>query len=219
LFFLAQPPPESLLPAKTPGWVKSLVGAGHWGLFALAYIDSSFGSLPILNDILLIALSIQNPDLMPTYAAMATLGSVLGCLTLYAVVYKGSEVVLHKKARPEQIERMRRWFEHNEFLTVAIPALLPPPTPFKLFVLAAGVFQARWQYFLVALLLGRGLRYFLWGFLAVRYREDTLNFLFYLRKHPWQVAGMALVLLLVGFLAIRLWDRWHTRRPAAASGA
>lgn len=200
-----------------PGWAKSLLAAGDWGLFVIAFVDSSFGSLPILNDILVIALSIQNPERMVLYASMATLGSVFGCLTIYSLAYKGGEVVLHKKAKPEQIERIRRWYEHNEFLTVAIPALLPPPTPFKLFVLAAGVFQVRWHYFVVALLVGRGLRYFLWGFLAVRYREGALNALYYLRQHPWQVAGLALVLLLVGFLLLRLWDRYHARQEVAAS--
>lgn len=201
---------ETALPASTPGWVQSLLGVlGGWGLLAIAFFDSSFGTLPILNDLLVIWLSMENPEKMAFYAGMASVGSILGCLTIFFLARKGGEVVLRKKASPQQMERMRRWYERNEFLTVAIPAVMPPPTPFKAFVLAAGVFQVRLRYFLAALVLGRGLRYFLWGFLAVQFGEKAVQVL---RNNYLQVSAAAVVLILVGYLLLRLGERYRARR-------
>jgi len=207
---------EALL-AKLPGWaqvvIHALVGTGGgWGLLVIAFIDSSFGTLPVINDALVIALSLANPSRMVFYASMATLGSILGCLTIFYIAHKGGEAVLRRKASPEQIERIRRWYERNEFLTVAIPALMPPPTPFKIFVLAAGAFQVRLKYFLAALVVGRGLRYFLWGFLAVYYGERTVTFL---RSNYLQVSGVAIGVVLLGFLITRLLERFRNRQAAA----
>ncbi|MGH9804488.1 MAG: YqaA family protein [Candidatus Acidiferrales bacterium] len=203
--------------AKLPGWaqgaIAGLLGAGGgWGLFVIAFIDSSFGTLPIINDALVIALSLQNPAGMPFYAAMATLGSVLGCLTIFYLAHKGGEVALHKKMTPQQIERIRGWYEKNEFLTVAIPAVMPPPTPFKLFVLAAGVFQVRLRYFIAALTVGRGVRYFMWGFLTIHYGEQTIVFL---RSNFLQVSGVVVAVMLAIYLVVRLRDRYRNRRGTA----
>lgn len=215
---LAQQPDwlESLL-VKLPGWAQKLVtvligSAGGWGLAVVAFIDSSFGTLPIINDALVIALSLKHPERMVFYATMASLGSVLGCLTIFLMARKGGEVVLRKKASPERIERMRRWYEKNEFLTVAIPAVLPPPTPFKIFILAAGVFQMRLRPFLTALSLGRSLRYFLWGFLAVEFGDRAVV---YLRTNYLQVSGAAAGLMLLVYLLLRLAGRYRARRDAA----
>ena len=182
-------------------------------MLVIAFIDSSFGTLPIINDALVIALSLQNPGGMVFYASMATLGSVLGCATIFYLAHKGGEVVLQKRMSPQQIERLRGWYEKNEFLTVALPAVLPPPTPFKLFVLAAGVFQVRFRYFLVALVVGRGLRYFMWGFLAIRYGEQTIVFL---RSNYLQVSGVVVVLMLALWLIVRLVDRYSGRTEAVS---
>ena len=207
---------EALL-AKLPGWAQAVIHAlvgtgGGWGLLVIAFIDSSFGTLPVINDALVIALSLANPSRMVFYASMATLGSILGCLTIFYIARKGGEAVLRRKASPEQIERIRRWYERNEFLTVAIPALMPPPTPFKIFVLAAGAFQVRLKYFLAALVVGRGLRYFLWGFLAVYYGERTVTFL---RSNYLQVSGVAIGVVLLGFLIMRVLERFRNRQAAA----
>lgn len=208
---------QSLL-EQLPGWAQSLVNTlintgGGWGLLVIAYFDSSFGTLPVINDALVIALSLANPGGMVFYASMATLGSILGCLTIFYIARKGGEAVLRKRASPERIERIRRWYEKNEFLTVAIPAVMPPPTPFKVFVLAAGVFQVRLRYFVAALALGRGLRYFLWGFVAVQYGDRAVVFL---RSYFLQVSAMAIGLILAGYLLTRVLERYRNRRPASA---
>lgn len=216
---LAQPPPSDLLLIHAPKWVQALLGVlGGWGLFVIAFLDSSFFTLPILNDLLVIVFSVHRPELMPFYASMTSLGSILGCLVIFYLAHKGGEVVLRKKASAERIARIQGWFERNEFLAVAIPAVLPPPTPFKLFVLAAGVFQVRLRYFLTALTLGRGLRYFLLGFLAVSFREKSLTYLAYAQKNPLQVSGAVIALMLFGYLIVRLVQRYGPRRPAQPGG-
>ncbi|MFQ5695126.1 MAG: YqaA family protein [Terriglobia bacterium] len=206
------------LVSKLPGWAEKTVifllgTAGGWGLLVIAFIDSSFGTLPVINDALVIALSIQNPERMVFYAAMATVGSILGCLVVFFLARKGGEVVLHKRASQQQIDRIRGWYERNEFLTIAVPSVLPPPTPFKLFVLAAGAFQVRVKYFIVALAVGRGIRYFLWGFLAVHYGEQTVVFL---RNNYLQVSGVTIALMLSVYLLFRLRERYRARRNATA---
>ena len=204
----------SSVPAGTPGWVSSLIGvAGGWGLLLIAFIDSSIGTLPIVNDLLVIWLSVQAPSRWAFYAGMATLGSVLGCLVVFYLGRKGGDLLLRKKVKPHQVERLRRWYERNEFLTVAVPALMPPPTPFKIFVLAAGVFQVRLRYFLAALIFGRGLRYFGWGFLGAYFGSQALT---YLQHNFLQIAGIAIGLILVGYLLARLAERF--RRPRAPAG-
>jgi membrane protein YqaA with SNARE-associated domain len=205
--------------AKLPDWAQSLItgllgSAGGWGLLLVAFIDSSFGTLPVINDALVIALTLQNPAGMVFYATMATLGSILGCLTLFFLARKGGDVALHKKMSQQQIDRIRRWYEKNEFFTVAIPAVLPPPTPFKVFILAAGVFQVRLRYFVMALAVGRGIRYFMWGFLTVRYGEQTIVFL---RSNYLQVSGAIAALMLLGYLTFRLLERYRSRRKTALS--
>jgi len=212
------PPWLQALLDRLPGWAQNFITAilgsvGGWGLFFIAFIDSSFGTLPVINDALVIALSLKTPELMPFYALMATAGSVLGCLTLYFFARKGGEVALRKKASPEKIERIRNWFDRNEFFAIAIPCVLPPPMPFKLFVLAAGVFQVRLRYFLLALTLGRGVRYFFWGFLAVKFGERSIA---YLLDNYLQVSGVAVGLMLLGWLVTRLAQRYYNRRQAAA---
>ena len=100
----------------------------------------------------------------------------------------------------------------NEFFAIAVPAVLPPPTPFKLFVMAAGVFQVRFRYFLIALILGRGFRYLFWGLLAVRYGERSIT---YLLNNYLQVSGVAASLMLLGWLIMRLAQRYSSRRQNA----
>lgn len=205
-----QTPP---VPAHTPGWVQHLVGIlapfGGWGLFVIAFLDSSFLTFPILNDLFVVWLSIRRPERMLFYASMTAAGSVLGCLVIYSLSKKGGEALLRRKARPEQIERMSRWYEKYEFLTVTIPAVLPPPTPFKVFIIAAGVFQVRLRHFLPAVVLGRGVRYYLEGFLAVRYGEEAINFV---QKNFLQVSLAAMGLVAVGFLILRFVGRARARR-------
>ncbi len=187
--------------SKLQHWVQaSAISLGGLGIFLVAVLDSSFLTFPVINDFLVIDLSIQNPSRMPYYALMATLGSLTGCLVLFYIAEKGGEAYFHRHAG-HRAERIRAWMKHNGFLSVLIAALLPPPTPFKLFVIAAGVFEVRRRSFVLALLIARSVRYFGVGFLAVRYGEPARR---YLAENKLELALLLLLVVLASYLLARL---------------
>jgi uncharacterized membrane protein YdjX (TVP38/TMEM64 family) len=134
------------------------------------------------------------------YALMAALGSVLGCVLLFFIAEKGGEAVFHKHAG-DRAPAIHNWVVHKGFGGMLIAALLPPPTPFKVFVIAAGVFEVRLVSFVSAITLARLVRYFGIGFLAIRYGQDALPFL---AAHKWQVALVAIALVFVSYVLSRL---------------
>lgn len=188
---------------KFPAWLKHLIlllqSLGGFGLFLAAFLDASVLSLPIINDFLVISYSIRAPARMPYYALMATLGSLAGSLFLYFLAKKGGEVLFRKSAS-RRAERIRAWVDRNDFLSIAIPSILPPPMPFKAFVLAAGVFQMRLRTFVLALALGRGIRYLAEGILAVRYGERAWD---WLKQHPAEFTLILLVFVAVSWMVTR----------------
>jgi membrane protein YqaA with SNARE-associated domain len=179
------------------GWKQKIVGfagaLGAPGLFLISFLDSSILTFPVINDLLLIDLSIQHPGRMPLYAGMAALGSVLGCVVLYFIARKGGEAFFKKKAGARG-EVIRHWVERNGFGGMLVAALLPPPTPFKIFVFAAGVFEVPVWSFTSAVILARVFRYFGMGYLAVRFGEQAMP---YLAAHKWETA-----LAVVGLVAV-----------------
>jgi membrane protein YqaA with SNARE-associated domain len=191
---------------KLPAWLAHLVVTlGGLGLFVVAFLDSSVLSFPIVTDLLVIEESIQNPARMPYYALMATVGSLAGCFWLYLLARKGGEAFFHSRAG-RHAERARRWVDSNAFLSVFIPAILPPPLPFKVFVLAEGVFQVPVRTFVIALVLGRGLRYFGEGFFAVRYGDSATQFLL---VHGRSAALIAVGVIVVLYGIVHLMGRHH----------
>jgi membrane protein YqaA with SNARE-associated domain len=180
-----------------PPWLQAIVAtAGGMGLFLIAFLDSSVLSFPIINDLLLIDLSVRNPARMPYYAAMATLGSVAGCLFLYYLARKGGEAMFHKHAGP-RARHIHAWINRNGFLSILVTALLPPPTPFKIFVIAAGALEMPVQRFVLGLLAARAIRYFGEGYLAIRYGDQAGLFLL---THKLEVAGLVLGVVLCLYL-------------------
>jgi membrane protein YqaA with SNARE-associated domain len=165
-------------------------GLGAPGLFLISFLDSSVLTFPVINDLLLIQLSMHHPSRMALYALMATMGSTLGCILLYFIARKGGEAFFHSKAGRHG-GAVRHWVERNGFGGMLAAALLPPPTPFKFFVFAAGVFKMPLVSFVSAIVLARLFRYFGIGYLAVRYGNDALPFL---GRHKLNVA-IAIVLL------------------------
>jgi membrane protein YqaA with SNARE-associated domain len=194
------PPPKFHL----PHWLQAIVAsAGGMGLFLIALLDSSVLTFPVINDLLLINLSVHYPARMPYYAAMATLGSVVGCLLLYYIARKGGEAMFHKHAGP-RAQHIHAWINRNGFLSILVTALLPPPTPFKVFVIAAGALEMPVRTFVLGLLAARGIRFFGEGFLAIRYGDQANLFLM---THKLEVAGITLgsvlCLYLLSLLAFR----------------
>ncbi len=188
-------------------------GLGAPGLFMISFLDSSVLSFPIINDLLLIQLSMQQPSRMPLYALMAATGSTLGCILLYFIARKGGEAFFHSKAGRHG-GAVRHWVERNGFGGMLTAALLPPPTPFKFFVFAAGVFEMPLASFASAIAVARLFRYFGVGYLAVRYGNDALPFL---GRHKLNVALAAVVLIAVSYGLSQLILR--TKHPYEDSSA
>jgi len=183
-----------------PHWLQAIVAsAGGLGLFLIAFLDSSVLTFPVINDLLLIDLSIRYPARMPYYAAMATLGSVAGCVLLYYIARKGGEAMFHKHAGP-RARHIHAWINRNGFVSILVTALLPPPTPFKVFVIAAGALEMPLRTFVLGLLAARAIRYFGEGFLAIRYGDQAGNFLL---THKLEVTGIVLLVVLTLYLASR----------------
>ena len=176
--------------ARIQEWAS---GVGGVGLFVVAALDSSFLSFPQVNDLLIIFLSTRHPQRMPYYAAMTTAGSLLGCFILYGLAWRGGEVFLRKRFSGPRVERGLALYQRHGLLAVVVPALLPPPTPFKLFVLLAGAARVSPWKFAVAITIGRGIRYFGQGYLAVLYGEQAAALV---TEHGATV-GIALALLAV----------------------
>jgi membrane protein YqaA with SNARE-associated domain len=175
-------------------WLReTLLPYGPFGLMLLAICDSSFLSLPEVNDILLMTFSIDDPSRMLTLATFTTLGSVIGCALLYSVGRKGGEAFLRKRFADERILKIQGWYQKHGVLAVIIPSLLPPPTPFKIFVLSAGAFGISWPKFLTAVVIGRGIRYFSEGFLAITYGPAAIQFV----KENFGLIGIGIVVLIV----------------------
>lgn len=192
------------MPSNLIGWKQKVVafatGLGAPGLLLISFLDSSVLTFPVINDLLLIELSIQRPARMPLYASMAALGSVLGCVLLFFIAKKGGEALFHKHAG-KRAHAIHSWVVHNGFGGMLLAALLPPPTPFKVFVVAAGVFEVPLLSFASAITLARVIRYFGIGYLAIRYGANVLP---YLAAHKWQVAGVIIGLVAASYALSRL---------------
>jgi len=190
-------------------WKKKIIafasGLGAPGLFLISFLDSSVLSFPIINDLLLVELSMRNHARMPLYAVMAATGSVLGCVLLYYIARAGGEAYFHRRAG-HRAHAIRHWVERNGFGGVLLAALLPPPTPFKIFVFAAGAFEVPIAAFTSAITLARLSRYFLVGFLSVRYGENALP---YLKQHWPMVALLAVIFVAASYGASRIILRHH----------
>jgi membrane protein YqaA with SNARE-associated domain len=191
------------------GWIQSTALAlGGPGLFLVAFLDSSFLSLPEINDLLLIFMVTQHKALMPYYATISLLGSVMGCLVLY-YIGRISEEWVAKRFSAAHLERTMKAFQRYGVMAVLIPSLLPPPAPFKLFVLLAGVAGISVQSFTIAILIGRGIRYFGEGLLAVWYGDRAIE---YVTSNGRSIALALVTLLAIGLAAYMLRKRARRRK-------
>jgi membrane protein YqaA with SNARE-associated domain len=172
---------------------------GGWGLFAINFLDSSFLAFPLINDVLLIHLASHDHRGALIYALEASAGSVLGALVIYGVA-RGGRRVLGRKRSDYEVTGARRWLERNDFVTLVVASLLPPPAPFKVFPLAAGALRTDTSRFLLALSVGRSLRFLLEALIGLRYGATAEA---YLRAHLTSVSILTIVLIVVFTLAYR----------------
>jgi len=173
---------------------------GGGGLFVVAFLDSSVLSFPFVTDALVFQLAYTNPARMPYYVSMASIGSLAGCIWLYLLAKKGGEAYFHRHAGG-RAGKVKDWVDSHAFLSVFIPAILPPPFPFKIFVLAQGVFQVPLRTFIFSNLVSRGYRYLVEGILAVRYGDTALRFMI---AHSAAFAMGIVAAMLLLFLVSRL---------------
>lgn len=178
-----------------------LVAFGPFGLFVVAVLDSSFVPLPSSADTLMLLLTAAQPRWMVVYALIATTGSALGCLILYYVSRRAGSRALARFSESKQ-KRAKELIDRYDVLSVLVASLLPPPFPFKIFVITAGVLRFNLPRFLAAILVGRGIRFFLEGYFAIRYGAQAKVILG--KYYPWIGLGLAVVIIAVFLARLRL---------------
>jgi membrane protein YqaA with SNARE-associated domain len=187
--------------ARYTAWVWLLLQhLGIWGVFAIAFADSALLGMPV--DLMVATYVYKDRRLLLFYVVMASLGSMLGSIPLYLIGHLGGEKVLRKRISEERFQRIHRSFEQHEFWAVMFPGMLPPPMPFKIFVLAAAVFEMRFRDFLAAIFAGRFVRFMTLALLTLWFGPQIVGLMEVLvRQHlSWllgAVAGGVLVWLVM----------------------
>jgi membrane protein YqaA with SNARE-associated domain len=202
---------KSIISPVTKGLTKVseyLITFGAFGLFAVALLDSTFVPLPSSADALMLLLTTAHPRWMLLYAFMATAGSALGCWILYLVSRRAGARALRRFSEAKQ-KRVKELIERYDMAAVLVATLLPPPFPFKLFVVTAGVFRFSLVRFMIAIVVGRAFRFLLEGYFAVRYGAEAKAIL--AQYYPWIGLGLA-----VAILAFVIARRLMRRPPAEA---
>lgn len=200
---------NELLPAqnqfllKIIAWIAFLKTLGGWGVMVLAAIDSA--AVPIPLDALVAGYVFSNPSHAWLYAIAGAVGSALGSLVPYYLGRAGGELFLLKRIDEAKLQRIRDRFERQEFLALMVPAMLPPPTPFKLFVFSAGVFEMRLPWFLSAIIAGRLVRFSVLAILTVIFGPSIVTQIKNLvRNHPSLAVLIGIAVLVLGYLVFRL---------------
>ena len=191
-------------------WARGLaLTLGAPGLCLVAFLDSSFVSLPEITDLLVVWMVTRHPARVLVYALAATLGSLAGCLVMYFIGRKGGEALIRKRFAPARVERAMAAFERYGVLVVLVPSILPPPAPFKIFVLLAGLAGISPAKFVTAILIGRGSRYLVLGLLAVAYGERALA---YAEQHGFAATMVVLGLLAAGLAGYFVWSKVRSEK-------
>jgi len=166
-------------------------------MIVIGALDSSLLSLPEINDYLVVGRCFKDHTAVWYFPLFAATGSVLGCLLLYTIVRRGGQAVLRKRFNLQSIKRVERAYERFGFLAIGIPAILPPPLPFKIFVATAGALEyPRWK-FLLTVMIARSLRYYVEGILAVYYGRRVLLFM---KDNGLVIISIVATALLIGLL-------------------
>src|SRR6476469_2161339 len=183
-------------------------------MIVIGALVSSLLSLPEINDYLVVGRCFKDPRAAFYFPLFAATGSVLGCFLLYSIVRRGGQAVLRKRFNLENIKRVERAYERFGFLAIGVPAVLPPPLPFKIFVATAGALEyPRWK-FLLTVMIARSFRYYLEGILAVYYGRRVLVFM---KDNGLVIVSIVGTLVLIGLIIYLV--VWMRRSPRAALNA
>jgi len=178
-------------------------------MILIGALDSSLLSLPEVNDYLVVARCYTHPKTVFFFPLFAAIGSLLGCLLLYTILSRGGRAVLHRRFRIEHVLRVERAYARFGILALVVPALLPPPMPFKIFVATAGALQFPRRRFLLTIFLARSLRYYVEGTLAVFYGQRVLRF--------FKDNGLLIISIVTGLCVVGLAIYLLTSRGRAAA--
>ena len=166
-------------------------------------LDSSLLSLPEINDYLVVARCYSDPKSVFYFPLFAALGSVIGCNVLYYIMRRGGQAVMRRRFSAENIAKVERAYARFGFLALAVPALLPPPMPFKIFVATAGALEyPRWK-FMTTIMIARSLRYIVEGTLAVFYGEQVIVFMKANGLYILSAVGALVVVGVVGYVVVK----------------
>jgi membrane protein YqaA with SNARE-associated domain len=196
-------------------WIwKVLAPLGPWGVFAIAAVDGSLFGMPI--DAMVAFYVYRDRPHFLFYVVMASAGSALGSLVVYGIGYLGAETVLRKRISEERFNKIHASFDQHEFWAVMFPAMLPPPTPFKLFVLAASAFEMRFTHFLAAVFAGRFVRFLVLAVLTIEFGPEVIHLVGGLaREHlAWLVGGVTAAVV----LGLLFWQRKRWMKKPDDSG-
>ena len=183
---------------------------GIWGVLTIAAVDGAAWGLPV--DVAVGGYVARDHARWLLYVLMASAGSALGSLVIYAIGYAGGEELLRKRVSAERFQKLHTAFDEHPFWSLMFPAMLPPPTPFKIFALGAAVAEMSISHFLVAIFAGRMVRFAVLAILVMSFGPDVVNRLriFFSHHFHWVIAGLALALLV--WLLLR---RIRKRTPQA----
>jgi membrane protein YqaA with SNARE-associated domain len=192
--------------ARYTAWVLGLMKVlGIWGPFVIAFADSALLGMPV--DFIVATYVYQDRRRLLIYITVASLGSALGSIPLYIVGYLGGEKVLRKRISEQRFLKIHRSFERHEFWALMFPGMLPPPTPFKIFVLGAAVFEMRFRDFLVAIFLGRFIRFGILSVLVLWFGPQIVSLFGGVVKQHWIGVVVAIVFGVCLWRGLRLWRR------------
>jgi membrane protein YqaA with SNARE-associated domain len=178
---------------------------GPWGVLVAAAVDGAFYGLPV--DAIIASYVYQNPGRFVFYVIMAAAGSTLGSIVVYIIGYEGGEELLRKRVPAQRFEKIHSAFDKHPFWSLMFPAMLPPPTPFKIFALAAAVSEMGFFRFLLAIFCGRMVRFLTLALLTLKFGPSAVQFMGnLLRRHIYVV----LLVAAAGALAWLL--RWMQAR-------
>ncbi len=200
--------------ARFSGWIwHVLQPLGPWGVFAIAAVDGSLVGMPL--DAIVAGYVLYHRNLFWLYILMASAGSALGSMVIYGIGYEGGETLLRKRMSAERFARIKQKFDDHEFLALMLPAILPPPSPFKLFVLAAAAFEMNIRRFLLAIFLGRVLRFSILSFLVLYFGPQIMSVITDLfLHHRWETIGVVVAIAAVlVVLVLRRNGRERTAKP------
>jgi len=181
---------------------------GAWGVLAVAALDGAFIGLPM--DAVVAGYVYQSPSRFFLYVLMASAGSALGSIVIYVIGYKGGEELLRKRIPAQRFEKIHSAFEKHPFWGLMFPAMLPPPTPFKLFALAAAVSEMGFWRFLLAIFSGRMVRFLLLALLTLKFGPQVVHLFGELFREHYYVVMLVATAALVA---------WIMRRRAAKNNS